>query len=64
MSKKQYMVLTGFLTFFLILSLLFTNTYFTHRGIMEAANTCYDHNGMPEVEKSILSINWSVICHP
>ncbi|MGE7781155.1 hypothetical protein ACQKL0_14625 [Peribacillus sp. NPDC097264] len=64
MNRKHYMVVTGFLTFFLVLSLLFIHTYFNHRAFMEATNQCYDNDGMPEVEKSILSMNWSVICHP
>lgn len=58
------MVLAGVLIFFLIMSMLFARTYFTHREFMEAANKCYDNNGMPEVERNTFSNDWSVICHP
>ena len=50
--------------FFLVMSVLFVKTYYTHREFMDAANKCYDHNGMPEVERSTFSFEWSVICHP
>ncbi|MEJ9227957.1 hypothetical protein LAV79_00290 [Peribacillus butanolivorans] len=65
-NKKQFLGLVCFLTFLMIMCMLFINSYYSHRGIMDASNKCFDHNGMPMVEKSenAFSISWSVVCEP
>lgn len=47
---------------FIIVAAIIIHLFFNHLSIQKAVKLCEEGEGIPQVEKDILAVNWSVSC--